>query len=274
MQLTDMPSYPRLAIGPNLPEAEQIEALMTVTLVDEVARHAELTETDGAREALKVGMVESCNAYLRGAWDRENQRPESQDNQALWRVSQAAQTLYDTLLDLQSYPGVEPQLERTIDEYNGLYALAAGTDLSKLTGTRQNIFHEFREILVDLQICAENTANLQPKPQILEAIEGDEKPIRVDTDEKLLERRSEWRKRTKTRKFPKDHAAQEFLRQFRKTWKRLSPHPFTEGMYYGETGQTVSRLVDASHTVLKAIEPGVTRQSIVNSVRKMRDSAT
>ncbi len=287
--MTEQSDEPRLSVDLDECTDTQLDDLVTVDLVNRVATLATLGEDNADRQALRQGIVAACSAYIDGLWDRQNQRSEKQDNEALERVTRNAQTLYDALLALQDYPGLEPRLEQSIRQNLHLHSPENGFDLSRTINKRRNIFRDFRELLVDLQVCAEDVINRQPKPTILEPIDDDENraegegegegenkkgPIQLERNEELNALKQQWRARLKARRLPKDFALQKFLHAFRPTWEALTDHPFTEGMHYAETGETVSRLVDCVEAILRELAPGTQRTDIVTALRKTRVSAS
>ncbi|SFH52608.1 hypothetical protein SAMN04488020_12013 [Palleronia marisminoris] len=261
--------YPRLAINLDEDTDLQIEAILGPALIDEVAQHADVPQDGEQRGVLRDGLRRAFEAYVDACSEREGQRSEKEDNRALNRVAKAAGQLEAALLDLQEFPGVEARLERSIRNRPTPLAHSESLDLPKLIGTRRNIFADIRDMLIDLQVYGEDAVNREPHPVWIGAVESGESAFRFDSDEELEERRKAWRARSNERKFPKDHAIQEFLRTFRPTWDALSPHPFTHGMYHKDAKQTVSRLVDASHLSLQKIDGAVTRQAITTAVRKL-----
>jgi len=279
--LTEQPHEPHLNVDLEEDIGPQLEYLVTVNLTNYVATLAKLGKDETDRQVLRQGLIVACKAYVSGHWDEQNQRTKKQDNEALDRATRSAQSLYDALLSLQDHPGLEPRLEQSIRQNQNLYAIEDGFDLSKIINMRRNIFSDFREVLVDLQVCAEHVINRQPKPTILEPIDGNEGegegekgPIQLETSEEMEALTQRWRARSQARKFPKDFALQEFLRAFRPTWVALTHHPFTEGMHYVETGETVSPLVDGLEPILRELAPAIRRQDIVTALRKMRDRAS
>lgn len=261
---------PRLSINLDEDTTPQLEALITVDLVEKVAALADLDDCGAKQHELRQGIITASDAYIQGDLDRQNQRSEKLDNEALDRVTRSAQVLYDALLTLQEYPGIEPRLEQAIRQNHHLYSSKEGLDLSKIINTRRNIFSEFREILVDLQVCAESEINRRPKPSVIEPIAEGDQSIQLETQDELDAGERKWRARSQARKIPKDHALQEFLRAFRPVWEGLTEHPFTEGMHYAETGETVSRLVDCVDIVFCRLAPSTERQEIVTALRKIR----
>lgn len=264
--------YPRLAINLFEEVQPQINALITTDLLDRIIAQGDMSDDAVTRNKLKHGLFEACKAYVDGAHDRAMQHSEKDDNEALDRVTNAAQRLYDALLFLQEHPGLEQQVEQSIRKKDNLHEMPNGVTLADMLGTGRNIFASYRETLVDLQICVEDVINRRPKPVTLEPLVESEVPIRLDSDEELQAGVRRWRERSRVRKFPKDHALAEFLASFKPTWLALSEHPFTEGMYYPETGSTNSRLVDAVAEVLKHLDQDVARSAIVNALRKFRSS--
>ena len=271
--MTASPTHPLLTINLNDYSAKQIEERLEDALLSDILALAEALRTDAARATLRAGLTEAAEAYVTAVVDLGAQRPETETNQALQRISDKAEALYTALLELQDYPETEQRLEQEIRACERLHQFGDGIDLSRLLRARRNVFQDFREMLVDLQVCAEASANYRPAPQLIEGVLPEEEPLRLDSDEELQERRQEWRRKSLERKLPRDHAALQFLRSFRSTWEALSEHPVTEGMYYGEAGQTVSRCADACHVVLAKIDKAVTRQGIVTALRKLRNEA-
>lgn len=278
--VTEQPHEPRLNVDLDEDLDPQLEDLVTVNLTNYVATLANLGKDETDRKILRQGLIVACKAYVRGHWDEQNQRTEKQDNEALDRVTRSSQALYDALLSLQEHPGLEPRLEQSIRLNQNLYSVNGDFDLSQMINVRRNIFSKFREVLVDLQICTEHVINRQPKPTILEPIDGfegededEQGSIQLETSEKMDVLKQQWRARSKARKLPKDFALQEFLHAFRPTWVALTDHPFTEGMHYVEAGETVSTLVDGLEPILRELAPEIRRQDVVTALRKMRDSA-
>ncbi|SIN98853.1 hypothetical protein SAMN05444722_0024 [Rhodovulum sp. ES.010] len=264
--------YPRLAINMDEESEPQYQELISDELLSEVMAHGDMSDDLETQASLRQGLVVASDAYVTAALERATQRSEKEDNEALDRVTEAAQRLYDALLHLQDYPGLEARVEKAVRRNPHLHEVRNGVTLADMLGTRRNIFASFREVLVDLQICVENTINRKPKPMLLEPDMEGEAPLRLDSEDELEAGMQRWRERSKARKLPKDHALLAFLVSFRPTWLALSGHPFTEGMYYPETGRTVSRLVDAVDAVMQRLDPAVRRSAIVNAVRKVRAS--
>lgn len=262
--------YPDLGFDLDEDLEPQVETLLAGGLSDYVARRVGVTE-GGDIARLNTGLYTAIEAYVNGALERAGQRTESDENDALERVSQKVQGLYDVLLDLADYPGLETRLERAIRTFPHHHQLTSGVDLPQIVGNRRNIFQEFREVLVDLQACAEAEINRKPKPVVLEATEDGEDPIRLDSDADIEEQMREWRQRSRDRKFEKDHALLEFLRAFKPYWQDLSHHPFTHGMYYIELRDTLSPLVDVLELIMRRVDGAVTRANITSSLRKLRE---
>lgn len=263
--------YPRLNIDLDDDTSPQLEALLTADIMDSVAFLAGLDDCAAKRQDLKEGIIEACEAYIQGYLEQQDQRSEKLDNEALDRVTRSSQALFDALLALQDHPGLERRLEQSIRKRPNLHSLPGNLDLSQIITTRRNIFADVREVLVDLQVCAENVINRRPKPVILEPIGDDGGPIQLDGADDLTAREREWRAKAQARKIPKDHALQEFLRTFRSVWEGLATRPFTEGMHHAETGQTVSWLVDCVEVILRELAPRTQRQEIVTALRKVRN---
>ncbi|MCT2541081.1 hypothetical protein N3C64_14200 [Sedimentimonas flavescens] len=241
--------------------------LITPELLAAFAAYAGLPKNEATQSALS----DALDAF-RGAWfDLDALRPESAENKALEAAAANAGKLYDDLLALQEYPGIEGRLERTISAFPHLYELEDGKTLRDLLGTRRNIFRTYRELLVDLQACLELTINRKPRRQVLDGLD-DEDPIDLETDEEHAKRMKDWRARSKARSLPKEHALHAFLLSLRPYWEAHSPYPFTEGMHYKEANQTISFLVDAVEQVMAIASPDTTRAQIVTAIREVRAS--
>ncbi|WP_139307581.1 hypothetical protein [Rhodovulum sp. ES.010] len=266
--------YPHLAINVDEESEPQYQELISNELLSEVIAHGDMSNDPETQASLRRGLVVASDAYVTAALERATQRSEKEDNAALDRVTEAAQRLYDALLHLQDYPGLEARVEKAVRRNPHLHEVRNGVTLGDMMGTRRNIFANYREVLVDLQICVEDAINRKPKPVLLEPDMEGEAPLRLDSEDELKAETQRWRAQSKVRKFPKDHALLQFLVTFQPTWSALSGHPFTEGMYYPETGRTLSRLVDALETVFRRLDPAVTRSAIVNGLRKVRADDT
>lgn len=216
------------------------EDLVRPELLERFTAIAGFPTGKATQSALSAALDAFRDAYL----DLDAMHPESAENKALEAAAANAGKLYDDLLALQDYPGIEARLERTISTFPRLYELEDGKTLRDLLSTRRNIFRTYRELLVDLQACLELTSNRKPKHQVLDGLDG-EGPIDLDTDEAFAERMKDWRARSKARSLPKEYALHAFLRTLRPYWEAHSPYPFTEGMHYKEANQTISYLVDA-----------------------------
>lgn len=260
--------YPQLKFDLNEELGPQVEAALEVLFPEPPDLGGQGAECD---KILKLGLREAIAAYVDAAWERASQRSELEENEALDRVGQKIEALYDALLDLLEYPGLEARLERQIRSFPHHYEAVSGVGFPQLIGSERNIFQGFREMLVDLQACAEAEINRKPKPIIIEALEEGEEPLRLDTDEELEEQMRVWRKRSKNRKFEKDHALLEFLRTFKPYWEQATPHPFTEGMHYREIGGTLSTLVGFLERTMELVDGGVTNANLVTSIRKLRE---
>ncbi|MCW3784222.1 hypothetical protein [Defluviimonas salinarum] len=187
-------------ITPGWVDAVDVEAddLVTPDLHESFASIAGLPKDD----ATKVALVGALDAFRSGYFDLDALRSESDDNKALEAAADSAGALYDALLALLEYPGVEGRLEQTIQDFPRFYEFEDGRTLKDLIGTRQNIFMVYRELLVDLQACLEMTSNRKPMRKVLEGLDGEE-PIKLETDEGFSERMREWRARSKARALPR-----------------------------------------------------------------------
>ena len=221
--------------------------------------------------ATKDALSNALGAFMWARLEQEACHPESAENKVLEAAANDAGQLYEKLLLLQDYPGLETRLEATIRSNPNLFELEDGKTLRDLISTRRNIFQTYRELLVDLQVCLENTSNRQPKRRIIEDPD-DGTVIDLETEEEFAERMRSWRARSKARSLPKDHALREFLRALAPYWTANSPHPFTEGMYYKDANQTISQLVDAVEIVMRIASPDITRAQIVTAIRDIRPS--
>ncbi|MEN8834117.1 hypothetical protein [Pacificibacter sp.] len=222
-------------------------------------------------EATKTALTSALEAFMWARLEQEALHPESAENKALDAAAQDASQLYDKLLLLQDYSGLEKRVEASIRSNPNLYEFDDGKTLRDLISTRRNIFRAYRELLVDLQVCLENTSNRQPKRHVIEDPDNGA-VIELETDEEYAARMKTWRARSKERALPKDHALREFLRSLAPYWEANSPHPFTEGMYFKEANQTVSQLVDAVEIIMLVASPNTTRQQIVTAIRDVRSS--
>lgn len=268
--MTDEAHRPRLNIDLDEDTAPQIDAILTANLMESVSFLAGLDDCTAKQKELKGGIIDACEAYIQGYLEQQNQRSEKLDNEALDRVTRSSQALYNALLGLQDHPGLEHRLEQSIRQRPNLQSLTGNLDLSQIITKQRNIFADLREVLIDLQVCAENVINRQPKPVILEPIEDEDHPTQLDGADELAVRESEWRTRSQARKIPKDHALQEFLRTFSLVWEGLTSRPFTEGMHHLETGETASWLVDCVEVILRELDPRIQRQTIVTALRNIR----
>ncbi|NOX40145.1 MAG: hypothetical protein GXP05_06430 [Alphaproteobacteria bacterium] len=183
-------------------------------------------------------------AYKYGKLRLENFKSEKQENEALAKVSKTADQLYDAIMGLRQFGQTEKKLSSAIKNYPNLYNIKNGTTFADLLDHESNPFFSLRELLVDLQICAETAVNKMPKPQLIEASEGLEE-LRLDSDEELAEDTTHWRNRSSSHRLHKDHALQCFINEFRECWLKFSAYPFTEGMYFHEINATISPTVDA-----------------------------
>lgn len=271
MPLTTETLYPNLQLDRDEDLAPQIEAILDACFADKSL--FEEGRTSEHNQALDAVLREAIYAYVFGSTDREMQRSETEENEILDRVSQKAEGLYDVLLQLLEYPGLEARLESRIRSFPHHYEFENGVSLPQLISKRRKIFKGFREIIVDLRACVEAEINRKPKPEIIDGVDDGEEPIRLDTDEELEERMRDWRQRSKDRKFPKDHALLEFLRVFKPFWDQHSSFYFSEGMHYREFGDTLSPLVDFLEKILSHVDGDISRTNIVGSVRKIREQS-
>lgn len=247
------------------------EDLVTPELLAAFTSIAGLPRDDDSLIATKDALAGALEAFMWASLDQDALHPESAENKALEIAARDAGKLYDTLLALQEYPGVEARLETAIQSNPHLYQLGDGKTLKDLLTTRRNIFRTYRELLVDLQVCLEGTSNRQPKRRVLEDPDGGV-AIGLEDDEEFAARVKAWRARSKERALPKDHALREFLRALAPYWEANSPHPFTEGMYFKEANQTISHLVDAVERVMAVASPKTKRPQIVTALREVRPS--
>jgi hypothetical protein len=264
-------AYPKLQLDLDEDLSPQIEAVLDACLADEALLGEDRTSERG--QALEAVLRKAINAYASGALERVWQRSETEENEVLDRLTQKVDGLYDILLQLLEYPGLENRLENRIRSFRHHYEFKNKMSLPEFIGEQPKIFKGIREMIVDLQACVEAEINRKPKPEIIGGVEEGEKPIRLDTDEELEERMREWRQRSKDRKFPKDHALLKFLRVFKPYWDQYSPFEFSEGMYYRELGDTLSPLVAFLEEILSHVDGDITRQNIVGSVRKIREQS-
>ncbi len=261
--------YPSLNYDWNDAHSPQLEKLTNVELVQEVAHFAGVTSDVTSKGGLKNALVAAIDGYIDGVSQRVRQCTEAEDNEALDRASKKANELSDALSDLIGHPGLEERVEQSIRNCGTLYEHKGGKPLVDILQARRNIFQPFREILVDLQVCTEREINRKPKPTYIDEFEGDN-AVRLDTDEELEQEMQLWRKRSKERKLPKDYALKMLLEAIRPYWVKNSFHPFSEGMYHKDQRQTISNLVDAIEAITSRLDPSVTRQRIVNTIRNMR----
>ena len=254
----------------------QLENMFPEDFVEKLADLFDVENDPEARNAFRKGIIQASDAYIDGVFSYANKPSEKQDNKSLDRITLSAQALYDALLDLMDHPDLEPRVEASIRKTGRLYKLPSGIDLSQLIGTRRNIFRGFREILVDLQVCVEDEINRKPEPGFFDDLEDlselDEELFQYASEDILETRMRRWRERSQARKLPKNYPLTQFLLSFQPTWEAVTPHPFSEGMYYPEIRTTVSRLVDCTEAVLSRLAPGTSRQEIITAIRKARKS--
>lgn len=249
---------------------QRLESFITHEMVSEILALVGMKE-EAQIAQLKDGIFRAYDAYIHGQFDHDNQRSEKEENDALERVTQSAQVLYDDLLNLCDFPGLEPRIEQSIKTCPNLLQLSHGVDLSNIIGSKRNIFRNLREVLVDLQVCTENTMNKAPKRAVIESDLDASPPIFIETEEEYGARKVKWRARSKRRKFPRDYALQEFIASFGPTWQNLSNAPYSEGMYYTEASQTFSEAIDCLEIILRDFAPKICRQNLVTSFRNLRN---
>lgn len=267
MTLLNNTLYPALRYDFEDDHDPQISQFIDTLPLDKIASliHPQLDQLD--RHSLTDALADALAAYVQGALYRIGQRSEKEDNFALERIANVARDLHERLLASMDHPGLVTQLQESTRRVNTLHTLPNGDTLADLVGSDGRSYRDLCELLVDLQVSAENVILRKPKPQIIDGSD-DEPDIRLDTDEELAERMAEYQRRSAERRIPKDHALQEFLRSLKPYWIAHSPYPFTEGMHHREQGQTISNAVDVIEMVLRPFDNDVTRQKIVTALRK------
>lgn len=257
-------SYPSLTFDLSENTKDQFDLIFPKDVVDGFARTFGLPNEDG-----RAILLEAIKAFISGVNGRFNQRTEKQDNAALTKVAAKAQQLEAALLELIDHPNLEPQLEA---EIRGFHALAEGPDgltLPDVIGTRHNVFHFFRDMLIDLQACAEDTRNFKPKREDFDhwfAVQDGttaQEQFELDTEA--------WKRRSQARKLGKDHPLQCFLLSILPHWRSNSNLPFTEGMYFKELQQTLSPTISILHPIVERIDTELTPQRVASAIRKLRE---
>lgn len=154
-------SYPYLNVDLDKDIADQFDALFSSGELESFARAVSL-QSDTITSPTAI-IQQATLAYVDGVLDRLNQKPEKQDTAALIKVANKSAQLEEALLALTEHPHLEVQLEERIRSFHALASNADGVSLSDLIGRRHNIFQFMRDILIDLQTCAEATTNRKPK---------------------------------------------------------------------------------------------------------------
>ncbi|MDO6725159.1 hypothetical protein Q4560_17975 [Celeribacter halophilus] len=260
-------SYPSLNVDLDEDIADQFDTLFGPSELESFAHEvSSQADTDTSPAAI---IQQATQAYVDGVLDRLNQKPEKQDTAALIKVANKSAQLEEALLALLDHPLLEAQLEERI---RGLHALASNADrvsLPDLIGSRHNIFQFMRDMLIDLQTCAEATTNRKPKREDYsdDFVFGD-----APTAEQQYNRaEATWKRRSKARNLGADHPLQRFLLTVYPYWVKHSHHPFSEGMYFAEIGETVSPAISVLHPILSKIDSEITPQNIATAIRKLRE---
>jgi hypothetical protein len=124
-------------------------------------------------------------------------------------------------------------------------------------------------MLIDLQTCAEATTNRKPNREDYsdDFVFGD-----APTAEQQYNRaEATWKRRSKARNLGADHPLQCFLLTVYPYWVKHSDHPFSEGMYFAEIGETISPVISVLHPILSKIDSEITPQNIATAIRKLRE---
>jgi hypothetical protein len=246
------------------PEA-QFDGLIPPEAVQAFANALSIAATD-ARDILCY----ATEAYLGGTWDRFAQKSEKQDNAALTKVASDAARLEGALSALIDHPNLEPQLEARIRSFETLASNASGQTLPDLMGRQHNIFHFVREMLIDLQACAEETCNHKPKRADyddafqMQGFPTAQESFDVDT--------AEYKRRSKARKLGDGHALQCLLLAIHPHWLTHTGQPFSEGMYFKEIKGTLSPTIAALHPIAALIDTSITPQRIATAIRTLRET--
>ena len=248
----------------------QIALLVSDELLAEVAEVSLLSPTNDVIAKLRAALNEAVGHMLDGVSDVSNAQSQKDENRALERVGREASHLYDALSDLMEYGKTESKLRSEIMSCRTLARAPSDIDLTDLLTEPNNPFFYLRDLVADLQECAERAINKAPKadPEWDDFLD---QVYREEGGESYTEKRaSDYAERSKAHRTPKDLPLQNFLRRFGQSWEEMTGQPFTEGMYHAEVGETVSRGVDAAMLLLRPFLPRATRPMIVTALRKVR----
>lgn len=252
----------------------KIEPQIDPLVSDEtLARAAYVSRLEPDEETLKVlrkGLHEAIETMVDGILQLKNTRPEKQENKALERVSREASHLYEAISDLMEFGHTEDKLYKEVMSCQTLATGPNGESLKDILTKEKNPFFYLREIIVDLEVCAEQAINRMPNldPESVEFHNAISQAETGESYETVTTMR--YKARSKAYQTPKDLPLQNFLKSFGATWSALTQEPFSEGMHYSELGKTSSRGVDAAKVILDCIVPDVTRPMIVTALRKIR----
>ncbi|PZX05005.1 hypothetical protein [Celeribacter halophilus] len=259
--------YPSLNVNLDEDIADQLDTLFDPSELASFATALSLRHD--AENAATAIIQQATLAYVDGVLDRLNQKPEKQDTAALIKVANKSAQLEEALLALTEHPHLEAQLEERIRGFHALASNSDGVSLSDLIGSRHNIFQFMRDMLIDLQTCAEATTNRKPKREDYseDFVFGD-----APTAEQQYNRaEATWKRRSKARNLGADHPLQCFLLTVYPYWVEHSAHPFTEGMYFAEIGETISPVISVLDPILSKIDSEITPQNIATAIRKLRE---
>lgn len=260
--------YPSLNVDLDEDIAEQFDALIAPNVIGGFVRAVSSSQPDADNDHTAI-IRQAAQAYVDGVLDRLNQKPEKQDTAALIKVANKTAQLEEALLALQGHPHLEAQLEERIRGFHALASNADGVSLPDLIGSRHNIFQFMRDMLIDLQTCAEATTNRKPKR---EDYSDDFAFGNEPTAEQQYNRaEAAWKRRSKARNLGADHPVQCFLLTVYPYWANHSSHPFSEGMYFVEVGGSISPTISALHPILAKIDTSITPQNIATAIRKLRE---
>ena len=256
-------SYPSFTFDLSEDTEEQFDLIIPEDVVDGFSRSFDLPTESG-----RAILLEAVDAFIYGVIARFDLRSQRQDNEALTKVASKAEQLADALLELIDHPNLEAQLEDRIRDFPALAVTRNGLSLPDLIGTRQNVFHDMRDMLVDLQACAELTLNDKPKPKAyLDAFEYEGMP---SPQEQFDLDTVEWKRRRFARTLGADYPLHCFLLSILPHWKTHMPMPFSEAKYYKELGSYPSPTISTVKPILTCIDPKLTVQRVAMAVRKIR----
>jgi hypothetical protein len=259
-------SYPSFTFDLSEDTEEQFDLISPKDVIDAFSRSFDLPTESG-----RAILLEAVDAFIFGMFGRFEQRSEKQDNAALTKVAAKAEQLADALLQLVKHPNLEAQLE---DRIRGFHALAVnydGLSLPDLLGTRRAQFRFFRDLLIDLQACSEETRNHKPKHgDYYSDFDFEGMPT---AQERYEEDEAEWKSRSHARKLGKDYPLHCFLLSILPHWQSHVGLPFTEGMYFKELQETLSPAISMLHPIVERIDTEITPQRVASSIRKLRESS-